>query len=59
LILFGASVFGSRRSLPEGFQNEHSACRPGQRIRAFLSRILDGLSERKKGAKWRSWSLGS
>ena len=29
--LFGASVFGSRRSLPEGFQIEHSVRRLRQR----------------------------
>ena len=37
LILFGASVFGSRRSLPEGFQIDHSVRRWGQRVQGSLA----------------------
>jgi hypothetical protein len=52
LILFGASVFGSRRSLPEGFQNEHSAKPVEAADTGLFVPKSEGLSEREKRAKW-------
>src|SRR5258708_13070190 len=37
LLLFGASVFGSRRSSPEGFQIDHSVRRSRQRVTGFFA----------------------
>ena len=51
LILFGASVFGSRRSLPEGFQIDHSVRRSGQRVMGFFVLNLGTFGALKTGQK--------
>ena len=60
LILFGASVFGSRRSLPEGFQIDHSVRRSGQRVMGFFVLNLGTFGALKTGQKrlrFESWGV--
>ena len=51
LILFGASVFGSRRSLPEGFQNDHSVRRLGLRVPGLFALKSGDFRGAKKGSE--------
>jgi len=59
LILFGASVFGSRRSPPEGFQIDHSVRRSGQRVMGFFVLNLGAFGALKTRQKRPGvWELG-
>ena len=51
LILFGASVFGSRRSLPKGFQNDHSVRRLRQRVPGLFALNSGTFGTLKTGQK--------